>query len=100
MQACHALLQGIFPPQVSCIARNPLPSGPAGKPKNTGVDSLSLLQGIFLTQESNHGLLHCRQILYQLSYQEKARYPLANYLSCVKITTLSSFCLGRKNPSP
>ena len=31
---------------------------------------LSLLQGIFPTQESNRGLLHCRQILYQLSYQE------------------------------
>ena len=31
--------------------------------------SLSLLQQIFLTQESNWGLLHCRWILYQLSYQ-------------------------------
>ena len=31
--------------------------------------SLSLLQQIFLTQEPNQGLLHCRQILYQLSYQ-------------------------------
>ena len=40
-----------------------------GEPKNTGVSSLSLLKGIFLTQESNQGLLHCRQILYQLSYQ-------------------------------
>ena len=29
----------------------------------------SLLQGIFLTQEANQGLLHCRQILYQMSYQ-------------------------------
>ena len=38
-----------------------------GKPKNTGVQSLSLLQKIFLTQESNQGLLHCRQIVYQLS---------------------------------
>ena len=37
--------------------------------QNTGVGSLSLVQGIFLTQESNCGLLHCRQILYQLSYQ-------------------------------
>ena len=37
--------------------------------QNTGVGSLSLLQGIFLTQELNRGLLHCRQILYQLSYQ-------------------------------
>ena len=37
--------------------------------KNTGVGSLSLLQGIFLTQELNQCLPHCRQILYQLSYQ-------------------------------
>ena len=42
---------------------------PPGKPKNTGVGSLSLLQRIVLTQESNQGLLHCRRILYQLSYQ-------------------------------
>ena len=31
--------------------------------------SLSLLQGLFLTQELNQGLVHCRQIPYQLSYQ-------------------------------
>ena len=37
--------------------------------QNTGVDSLSLLQGIFQTQESNSGLLHCRRVLYQLSHQ-------------------------------
>ena len=37
------------------------------KTKNTGVSSLSLLQPIFLTQEQNWGLLHCRWILYQLS---------------------------------
>ena len=35
--------------------------------QHTGVDSLSLLQGIFLTQESNPGLVHCRRTLYQLS---------------------------------
>ena len=44
----------------------------AGKPKNSRVGNLSLLQGIFptqeLTQESHQGLLHCRQIFYQLSY--------------------------------
>ena len=40
-----------------------------GKPKNTGVGSLSLLQWIFLTQESICSLLHCRWILYLLSYQ-------------------------------
>ena len=36
---------------------------------NTGVGSHSLLQGIFPTQGSNPGLLHCRQILYCLSHQ-------------------------------
>ena len=35
--------------------------------QNTGVGSLSLLQGIFPTQGSNPGLPHCRWILYQLS---------------------------------
>ena len=37
--------------------------------QNIGVGSLSLLQQIFKTQQSNRGLLHCRRILYQLSYQ-------------------------------
>ena len=41
-----------------------LPSEPPGKPKNSTVGSLSLLQGIFPTQESNEGLLHGRRILY------------------------------------
>ena len=41
--------------------------------QNTGVGSLSLLQWIFLTQESNWGLLHCRRILYQLSYQGRPK---------------------------
>ena len=46
-----------------------LPAESQGKPKNTGVGNLSLFQGIFLSQESNQGLLHCRWILYQLNYQ-------------------------------
>ena len=37
--------------------------------KNTGVGCHSLLPGIFLTQGSNPGLLHCRQIPYHLSLQ-------------------------------
>ena len=45
------------------------PAEPQGKPKNIGVRSLSLLQQIFPTQEVNLWLLHCRLILYQLSYQ-------------------------------
>ena len=47
-----------------------LPAESPGKPKNTGVGSLSLLQRILPTQELNQGLLHCRQILYQISHQE------------------------------
>ena len=54
---------------VSGIAGNLLPSEPPGKAKNTGMGSFSLPQQIFLTQESNWGLLPCRQILYQLSFQ-------------------------------
>ena len=50
-----------------------VPAEPPGKPKNTGVGSLSLLQGNFPTQESNLGLLHCRQILYHLSHQGSPR---------------------------
>ena len=44
------------------------------KPKNTGVSSLSLLQQIFPTQESNWGLLNCRLILYQLSCQGNPKF--------------------------
>ena len=41
--------------------------------QNTGVGNLCLLQGIFPTQESNPGLPHCRQILYQLNQQGSPR---------------------------
>ena len=34
----------------------------------------SLLQGIFPTEGSNPGLLHCRKILYHVSHQEKPRW--------------------------
>ena len=41
--------------------------------QNTGVGSLSLLQGTFPTQGLNSGLLHCRQILYQLSHRGSSK---------------------------
>ena len=41
--------------------------------QNTGVGNFSLLQGIFPTQGSNPGLLHCRWILYQLSHKRSPR---------------------------
>ena len=40
--------------------------------QNTGVGNLSHLQGIFPTQGLNPGLLHCRQILYQLSHSPQS----------------------------
>ena len=109
---CYALLQGIFPTQglnldslvspalagrffttsASCESQSVvndslwhhgLPSPWNSPGQNTGVDSLSLLQGIFPTQESNPGLLHCRQILYWLSHRtsprtlEQVAYPFS-----------------------
>ena len=56
-------------PRSPTLQADSLPSEPPGKTKNTGVGNLSLLQGLFLTRESNWGLLHCREILYQLGYQ-------------------------------
>ena len=52
-----------------------LPSESPGKPKNTGVGNLSLLQGIFPTKKLNQVLLRRRQILYQLSYRGSPRLP-------------------------
>ena len=78
----HGILQPRIPELIafpfsrgSPQPRNPalqveaLPAELQGKSKNTEVGSLSLFQGIFLTQGLNQGLLHCRRILYQLSYQ-------------------------------
>ena len=45
--------------------------------KNTGVRSHSLLQGIFPSQGSNPGLLHCMQILYPMSHQGN---PISEHL--------------------
>ena len=68
-----------------------LTSEPPGKPKNTGVGSLYHLQGIFQTQESNQGLLHCRQILYQLSY----KLPALNIIEQIQV----SFFMAMKGKS-
>ena len=64
-------------PRSLALQADSLPAEPLGSPRmgilewiaTTKMSSLSLLQQIFLTQESNWGLLHRRQILYQLSYQ-------------------------------
>ena len=57
--------------------------------QNTGMGSLSLLQGIFPTQGTNLGLQHCRQILYQLSRKGSPRETGDN--GCTNL-------LDRENP--
>ena len=69
-----SLLQRNFPksgiePRSPTLQADSLPAKLQGKPRDTGVGSLFLLQQIFLAQESNWVLLHWRQILYQLSHQ-------------------------------
>ena len=69
--------------------------------QNTGMGSLSLLQGIFPTQGSNPGLPHCRQILYQLSHQGSPRrlewvaYPSTRGSSRPRNRTRVSCIAGR-----
>ena len=65
---------------------------------NTGVGSHSLLQRIFLTQESNPGLLHHRQILYHLSHQRSTLHSLPMtklmfLLTLVNLANLELFIL-------
>ena len=52
--------------------------------QNNGVGRLSLLQGIIPSQESNPGLPHCRQTLYQLSHREAVTNPQQTLSSVVK----------------
>ena len=66
-------------PRSPTLQVDSLPTEPQRKPKNVGVGSLSLLQRIFPTQELNQGLLHCRKILYQLSYQGVTRKAFRKY---------------------
>ena len=69
--------------------------------QNTGVGSLSLLQGIFPTQGSNPGLPHCRQVLYQLSHKGSPRvlewvaYPFSGGSSWPRNWTGVSWIAGR-----
>ena len=69
--------------------------------QDTGVGSLSLLQGIFPTQGSNPGLLNCRWVLYQLNQEGSPRilewvaYPFSTESSRPMNQTGVSFIAGR-----
>ena len=83
--------------QVSHIAGRFFASWATGKPEDTGEDRLCLLQGIFPTQESSQGLLHCRRILYQLSSQGSPRpwlYSVLEFLVGFSSLMLSQVSVG------
>ena len=61
-------------PRSPALQADSLLSEPPRRPKNTGMGSLSLLQGNFLIQELTQGLLHCWRILYQLSFLGNPKY--------------------------
>ena len=56
--------------------------------QNTVVGSLSPPQGIFPTQGLNPGLLHCRQILYQLSHKRSNYNYFTVILICISLDSL------------
>ena len=88
-------------PRSPTLQADSLPLEPPGKPKNTGVGSLSLLKGNFLTQESNWGFLYCRWILYQLSclgsssdqliFADKVYNPMVPLENCQTYQKLASY---------
>ena len=69
-------------PMSLALQADSLPAEPQGKPKNTGVGSLSLLLQIFPTQE---GRLYCRWIFHHLSYQGRI---LSTTLIACEISTI------------
>ena len=82
--------------KIRSVVSNPLwPHGlysPWNSPGlNTGVGTLSLLQGIFPTQGSKAGLLHCRWILYQLSHKESS-VPTIKIVMCF-LLLLKKLCI-------
>ena len=85
-----------------CPTCNPMDYSPSNSPgQNTGVSSLSFLQGIFPTQGLNPGLPHCRQILYQLNHKGSPRllewvvYPFSRRSSWHRNKTGVSFIESR-----
>ena len=69
-------------PGSPALQADSLPFEPPGKPENTGVGSLFLLQGIFLTQELNWNLLHCKRILICCCSVAKSHPTLCYPMDC------------------
>ena len=103
---CYSLLISEYESESHSVESNSLwphgPYSPWNSPgQNTGVGSLSLLQGIFPTQGLSPGLPHCKWILYQLSHKGSPRilewvaYPFSSWSSHPKNWTPVSCIAGR-----
>ena len=68
-------------PRSPALQADSLPAEPPGKPKNTGVGSWSLLQGIFLTWELNQGLLQADSLPTEL-------WGKTNGFACVSVNRI------------
>ena len=79
-------------PGFHTLQADSLPDEPPGKPMNTGVGSLSLLQEIFLTQEWNQGLPHCRQTLPA----EPPGKPRDNIMGLTVLSRVAAWLGGRE----
>ena len=92
-ESCSVLSDSLWPHELYSSWNSP--------GQNTGVGSLSFLQGIFPTQGSNPGLPHCRWILYQLSHKGSPRilewvaYPFSSGSSWPRNRTRISCIAGR-----
>ena len=93
----HSVMSNSLQPHGLQLARFLCPWDFPGK--NTGVGFHFLLQGIFPTQGSNPGLLHCRQILYCLSHQGSPKvlllYQYSPYIKKKKCVYCNKW--GQKN---
>ena len=91
-ESCSVISDSLWPRRLYCLWNSP--------GQNTGVGSLSLLQGIFPNQGSNPGLWHCRRILYQLNHQGSPRilewvtYPFSSRSSWPRDWNGVSFIAG------
>ena len=103
----HSVVSNSLQPHVLQPTRLLCPWDSPGK--NPKVGSLSLLQRLFPTQESNPGLLHCREILYHLSHQGSPRHEeksnigkdqtVSEYFICILEQSSRRFIERQKYPS-
>ena len=87
-------------PRSTALQADSLPVEPQGKPKNTGVGSLSFLQWIFLTQESNQGSCIAGELFTNWAIRKGNFYSIHFSSSCFcPVWPLSSHSRRPRCPS-